>query len=334
MKELRKLAALFLLLGWAFLPVSAQATTPGLTVEVYTYDPSALPEHTPAYTLCETATVWTTAPNIEANFDTQYGGVVAGCQGDFVMVHYYGYITWPTTEDVTFLSQADDGFYLEIGGMPVIDDWYLKSCWGTTGSHHFEAGVSETVDVWFYEYGGGACNTLYTAAPDGTLVVVPQSVFSTDPVIVEPTVDPTPTDAPTVEPTPTDTPTVEPTPTPTVEPTVEPTPTETPTVEPTVEPAPTETPSETPSESPTPVVEPTPEVTPEPTPEPEEVVGLAVVGQAIEDLFNVGADMPPEVRAKAKKVVVAAIIVTQVAQTATQTAAAAASAAAARKKEK
>lgn len=336
MKVLRILAALFLVFGWLLLPAAASSFTPGLKVDVYVYDSSALPEHTPTYELCATETVWTTAPNISANFDYEFGGIVAGCQSDFVMVHYYGYITWPITEDVMFLSQADDGFYLSISGTTVIDDWFLKPCSGNVGTHHFEAGVSESVDVWFYEYGGGACNTLYVVDAAGTTSVVPPNVFSMEPVVIEPTPEPTPTDTPTIDPTPTDTPTVEPTqePTaePTIEPTVEPTPEPTQTIEPTIEP----TPSESATEVVPPIVDPTPEPTTSETADPEdpvdEVVGLAVVGQAIDAFFNVGSDLPEEVRKKAKKVVVAAIIVGQVAQTATQTAAAA-SATASRKKE-
>jgi hypothetical protein len=54
------------------------------------------------------------------------------------------------------------------------------------------------------------------------------------------------------------------------------------------------------------------------------------LGDALSALANIGADLPPEVRAKAQKVLVSAIIVTQVAtQAATMAAASAAAAASA-----
>jgi hypothetical protein len=48
------------------------------------------------------------------------------------------------------------------------------------------------------------------------------------------------------------------------------------------------------------------------------VLGNALKGisEAFSALANIGADLPPAVRAKAKKIVIAAIIVTQVATTA------------------
>jgi hypothetical protein len=65
---------------------------------------------------------------------------------------------------------------------------------------------------------------------------------------------------------------------------------------------------------------------------PEELASVPVVGAAvvaIVDAFNamgnIGADMTPEVRDRAKKEVIAAVIVGQVAQTASMAAAAAAS---------
>ena len=85
--KLKVLGAIFLSFVFAFWPLvvtSAKAdVTPGLTVEVYTYDPSALPDRQP-YSLCVTDTVWTSAANINTNFDAEFGGIVAGCQNDFV----------------------------------------------------------------------------------------------------------------------------------------------------------------------------------------------------------------------------------------------------------
>ena len=298
----------------------------GLKVDVYTFDPQALPERQ-AYIPCKDTveTTWTSVSQINHDWG---GDIVAGCQGDFVIIHYYGYITLPTSGDITFQSLADDGFYMEIGGQTVINDWWLKGCYGSSGTHQFEANVSQYIDVWWYEYGGGACNILYMYDETG-MNIVPESAFTHDPVVVEPTPEPTPT--------PTPDPTIEPTPDPTIEPKPEPKP---PIVE---EPAKPE---------PEPVVEPEPVIEPPVAPEPvqstveeivaeqialaekddieipEELAAIPVLGnvavalaEAANYVSNVGADLTPEEREKSQKVIVSAVIVGQVSQLATAAAA-------------
>ena len=186
--KLKFLGAVFLTFVFAFWPLTvAQADAPGLTVEVYVYDPLALPDRV-SYTLCQTDTVWTSAVNINTNFDAEFGGIVGGCQGDFVLMHYSGFLTAPVSGDVTFQSWADDGFYLSLDGVPVIDDWVLKGCGGSRVSFPMSAGQIYKLDSWFYEYGGGACNELYWDLGDGQgLVPVPDSAYSSVPAIpVEP----------------------------------------------------------------------------------------------------------------------------------------------------
>ncbi|NBW21754.1 MAG: hypothetical protein EBR82_78740 [Caulobacteraceae bacterium] len=135
---------LFLAFGsLLFTPTPAHSeTTQGLTQDVYTYDSSALPDRLDTYTLCNTSTV----ANI--NFDVG-GDLVAGCQEDFVLIHWHGYITLPADGEITFQSYADDGFYMAIGDSVVIDNWWLKGCSGGTGTHTFESGVSQKVDIWW-----------------------------------------------------------------------------------------------------------------------------------------------------------------------------------------
>lgn len=38
--------------------------------------------------------------------------------GEYFMVHFFGYISYPTTRTVTFAGQSDDGFYATVGGTP------------------------------------------------------------------------------------------------------------------------------------------------------------------------------------------------------------------------
>lgn len=249
---------LFLAFGsLLFTPTPAHGeTTQGLTQDVYIYDSSALPDRVNTYTLCNTSVV----PNI--NFDVG-GDVVAGCQEDFVLIHWYGYITLPANGEITFQSMADDGFYMAIGDSVVIDNWWLKGCSGGTGTHTFQAGVSQPVDIWWYEYGGGACNLLYYSDPVTAFTLIPDSAWSMDvvpiveppvvePPVVDPPIDPEPPVVDPVDPTPVDPEPV--TPEPPVEPVIPDPPVvpEPPVVAPTV-----------PTEPEKPIIEP---VLPEPTP--------------------------------------------------------------------
>jgi hypothetical protein len=131
------------------------------------------------YSLCRTATVTHIA-------DDWGGGSVAGCNSEYVMIHYTGYITYPEAKSVYFYAQADDGFYMTINGQPIINDWSLKGCGGNSaGLFTFEANKSYAIDAWFYEWGGGACSTLfYQPLGSGQWSITPASMFSTTPVAV------------------------------------------------------------------------------------------------------------------------------------------------------
>lgn len=180
-----KLTKLLFVLFLAFAPILTFTPTAkadpvqGLGVDVYTFDPSALPDRQ-AYTLCEGESVWTSVPNLDADWG---GDVVAGCQYDFVLIHYTGFLTAPKSGDVTFQSWADDGFSFSLDGVPVIDDWTLKGCSGSSATVPMVAGQSYKFDAWWYEFGGGACNRLFWDAEGEGMNVVSPSVFSREPVV-------------------------------------------------------------------------------------------------------------------------------------------------------
>ena len=131
-----------------------EATVQGLTVKVYNQINSSNPQRSDtAYNLCKT----TTLTNIQANWG---GGDILGCGGDRVLIHYTGYFT--PSENITYLmNQADDGFYLTLDGATIINDWRLKGCGGGWYPVNLQAGRTYALDAWFYEWGGGACSTLY-----------------------------------------------------------------------------------------------------------------------------------------------------------------------------
>ena len=152
---------------------NTEPTIPGLQADIYTFDPNnEYPERSSsAHTFCKTITV--------DNIDKDWGGDdIEGCGGDYVIIHYTGFITVPTTNTYEFLAQVDDGWYMTIGDTVVNDNWVLKGCggWWSQGIQ-LEAGVSYPIDAWMYEYGGGACNQLLFLDTQ-TWGVVPTDWFS------------------------------------------------------------------------------------------------------------------------------------------------------------
>ena len=185
MRLLRIYATLFVTLPLALTPLLLPAlasaeTVSGLDVQVYTYDRSSTPERQP-YILCEGA--WTHVDNIDQMYDDNYGGIVAGCQSDFVLVHYTGFVTFPKSGTYAFTAPADDGFWLSLDGTPIItNDWVLKGRWGQVYPDiQIEGGHTYALDAWYYEYGGGANATL-TYSPDNgnTWTTVPSEYYTTD----------------------------------------------------------------------------------------------------------------------------------------------------------
>ena len=160
--------------------VGGQGSASGLSVDVYTgINSRGNPpiKSDTAYTKCKTVTV----TNINANWGR---GDILGCGSDYVMLHYKGYITYPTTTKVYFQAPADDGFYMSIAGTQIINDWSLKGCGAnTTGMFSFTGGKSYAVDAWFYEWNGGACSSLnYKPLNGSSYAVVPASMFTQDAV--------------------------------------------------------------------------------------------------------------------------------------------------------
>lgn len=315
-KVARFIAATTLALGSLLLTNPASASE-SVKVDVYTFSSDfGYPErNVDSLIYCTTVYV----DNIEADWG---GNDIFGCGYDFVLLHYSGTLTFPTSDPVYLMGLADDGFSLSLDGAPVIDDWYLKGCSGSWNTFTPVAGHSYVLDAWMYEYGGGACSSLYVSTDLNNFAVVPNTWFDA------PIVEPSPEPSPEITPEPTPEPSVEPSPTPTPKPTVQPTPepapvSPEPTIEPTPEPQPTITPE--------PVVEPLPE---QPTlleqatqddPElPTELAAIPLIGdvagkvlEVFNALGNVGADMTPEQRKESQQVVVASVIVGQIASIST-----------------
>ncbi len=338
---LRIISAALLLFAGSFAAMPSFADDANnLKLDVYNFSPDYLyPERNPEL-LTHCVTTYT------ANIQADWGGDdILGCGYDFVAIHYTGTMTFSSSDELYFMAIADDGFSLSLDGVPVIEDWSLKGCSGSVNTFTPIANHTYTLDAWFYEYGGGACSTLYSMPTSGASAwdVVPAAIYA--PVVpVEPTPEPSPEQ--TVEPSPE--PSVSSSPEPSEpEPSVEPSP-EPSSPEPIVVPAPEPEPAVEQEPEPqqpvieTPSIEPPVENIEEPIitqaelieqlaeqaeaddPEvPEELASIPLIGnaavavlEAFNALGNIGADMAPEVREKSEKVVVGAIIAGQIAQVA------------------
>jgi hypothetical protein len=153
----------------------------GLNVSVYKNVPE-LPDQNDNYTKCTGPNVWTTASSINYDFDGG-DGLVYGCPHDWTLVHYSGYLAFPTDRTVRLCDLADDGFRLDLDGVMVLYDWRTK---GTSGfcsdTVTFTAGDAKKLDVWLSQGWGGVNVALYTQdAQTGAEAFIPSAYFNTSP---------------------------------------------------------------------------------------------------------------------------------------------------------
>ena len=146
--------------------------TEGLTAEVYNvYGQNGSPYIPQGMS----PTLITTVPNI--NFQWGSGSVLGGPSED-VIVRFTGSILSNTTQDISFLATADDGTKLYLDGILITDDWRDKGGGGTTSAPvSFTAGVPKTIELMYYENGGGANVFLYWNQ-SGSMQIIPAEAFT------------------------------------------------------------------------------------------------------------------------------------------------------------
>ena len=120
-------------------------------------------------------TLITTVPNINLQWG---GGSVLGGPSEDVIVRFTGSILSNTTQDISFLATADDGTKLYLDGILITDDWRDKGGGGTTSAPvSFTAGVPKTIELMYYENGGGANVFLYWNQ-SGSMQIIPAEAFT------------------------------------------------------------------------------------------------------------------------------------------------------------
>jgi predicted XRE-type DNA-binding protein len=146
--------------------------TEGLTAEVY----SVQGQNNAPYIPQGASPVLTT--NV-SNVNFQWGsGSVLGGPSEDVIVRFTGSILSNVTQNISFLATADDGTKLYIDGQLIADDWFDKGGGGTTSDPvSFTAGVPKTIELMYYENGGGANVFLYWDQ-SGSMEIIPASAFT------------------------------------------------------------------------------------------------------------------------------------------------------------
>ena len=144
----------------------------GLTAQVYSVNGQNASPYIPQGA---SPVITTNVPNI----DFQWGsGSVLGGPSEDVIVRFTGSILSNTTQDISFLATADDGTKLYIDGTNITNDWYDKGGGGTTSDPiSFTAGVPKTIELLYYENGGGANVFLYWDQ-SGSMDIIPASAFT------------------------------------------------------------------------------------------------------------------------------------------------------------
>ena len=144
----------------------------GLTAEVYNVQGQ---NGSPYIPQGMSPTLITTVPNINLQWG---GGSVLGGPSEDVIVRFTGSILSNTTQDISFLATADDGTKLYLDGILITDDWRDKGGGGTTSAPvSFTAGVPKTIELMYYENGGGANVFLYWDQ-SGSMQIIPAEAFT------------------------------------------------------------------------------------------------------------------------------------------------------------
>jgi hypothetical protein len=132
-------------------------------------------------------TLVTTVPNIDFQWS---GGSVLGGPAEDVIVRFTGSILSNTTQEISFLATADDGTKLYLDGTLITNDWVDKGGGGTTSAPvSFTAGVPKTIELMYYENGGGA-NVFLHWDQSGSMDIIPASAFTSQAAPVVKTIGP------------------------------------------------------------------------------------------------------------------------------------------------
>jgi len=116
------------------------------------------------------------------NIDFEWGsGSVLGGPSEDVIVVFTGSILSNTTQNISFLATGDDGTRLYLDGVLITNDWVDKGGGGTESAPiPFTAGVPKSIQLMYYENGGGA-NVFLHWDKSGSMQIIPAEAFTSIP---------------------------------------------------------------------------------------------------------------------------------------------------------
>lgn len=115
-------------------------------------------------------------PTVNANWGTGSPDPTMGV--DSFSVRWTGQITPTYSETYTFYTTTDDGVRLWVNGVLIIDHWVNQGPTTWTGTIALTAGVPASVQMEYYENGGGAVAQLEWSSPSQVRGTIPSSAFT------------------------------------------------------------------------------------------------------------------------------------------------------------
>lgn len=109
------------------------------------------------------------------NFDFANGSPVAGMGADTFSIRWTGDVQGQFNETYTFHTITDDGVRLWVNGQLIIDRWFDQGPTEWTGAIALTAGQRVSIQMDYYENGGGAVARLRWSSPSQTQQVIPQT---------------------------------------------------------------------------------------------------------------------------------------------------------------
>ena len=118
-----------------------------------------------------------TATEIDPTIDFNWNGnsPIAGLQGSNWAGVWTGIIQAYTTGTYTLTTNSDDGVQVFINRVKVIDNYTYHAPTYDSGSVSFVAGKRYTIEIKFYQGGGGSVLQLFWQTPGLPMQIVPKS---------------------------------------------------------------------------------------------------------------------------------------------------------------
>ena len=125
-----------------------------------------------------------TTTNGTINFDWGSGTPDASIGADTFSIRWTGMVQPRFSDTYTFYTTTDDGVRLWVNGQLLIDKWVDQGATEWSGSIALNAGQLYTIQMDYYENGGGASARLSWSSPNVPKEIIPQSQLS--PITIAP----------------------------------------------------------------------------------------------------------------------------------------------------